>query len=99
MKNYRTPFLLAFAVNLLLAAALAFFWWRSHSPNPETPLRAMLPEAIRSVLPESAQPAEQTAPPAPFPANQPDLVPIQISAQRLQSIGVKRGRVQRRSVA
>src|SRR5690242_5101639 len=97
MKTYRSAFLVALAGNILLAGALGFFWWRSH-PGEGTTLRAALPEAIRSVLPESLQPETHnvmTPAPAIAPA-EPSLVPVQISPQRLQSIGVKLGRVQRK---
>jgi RND family efflux transporter MFP subunit len=100
MKTYRTAFLVALAGNLLLAGALAFFWWRSHGGEGTT-LRAALPAAIRSVFPESLQPASQTTA-SPVPAiapTEPALVPVQISPQRLQSIGVKLGRVQRKEIA
>jgi Cu(I)/Ag(I) efflux system membrane fusion protein/cobalt-zinc-cadmium efflux system membrane fusion protein len=100
MKTYRTAFLVALVGNILLAGALGFFWWRSHSGEGMT-LRSVLPAAIRSVLPESLQPAAQnTAAPAPAVApTEPALVPVQISPQRLQSIGVKLGRVQRKEIA
>src|SRR5262245_27551069 len=101
MKTYRTAFVVALAGDVLLAGTLAFFWWRSHAGEGAT-LRAALPEAIRSVLPESLKPApEQNTsfpPPAIAPA-EPALVPVQISPQRLQSIGVKLGRVQRKEIA
>jgi RND family efflux transporter MFP subunit len=99
MKTYRTAFLVAFTGNILLAGALAFLWWRSHAGEGTT-LREALPQAIRSVLPESLQPAPQTAAsPAPVVAPaEPALVPVQISPQRLQSIGVKLGRVQRKEI-
>jgi Cu(I)/Ag(I) efflux system membrane fusion protein/cobalt-zinc-cadmium efflux system membrane fusion protein len=100
MKTYRTPFLVAIAGNILLAGALAFFWWRSHAGEATT-LRTTLPEAIRSVLPESLQPAARnTASPGPVIAPaEPALAPVQLSPQRLQSIGVKLGRVQRKEIA
>src|SRR5579862_2510599 len=100
MKTYRTAFLVALVGNVLFAGALGFFWWRSHAGEGRT-LREALPQAIRSVLPESLQPAPQT-PASPVPAvapTGPELVPVQISPQRLQSIGVKLGRVRRKEIA
>jgi hypothetical protein len=100
MKTYRTAFLVALAGNVLLAGALGFYWWRSHAGEGTT-LRSVLPAAIRSVLPESLQPMPQNAAvpaPAVAPA-EPALVPVQISPQRLQSIGVKLGRVINRYAA
>jgi RND family efflux transporter MFP subunit len=100
MKTYRTAFLVALAGNILLAGGLAFFWWRSHA-GERTTLREALPQAIRSVLPESLQLQNQTiSSPSPAVApTEPALVPVQISPQRFQSIGVKLGRVQRKEIA
>jgi membrane fusion protein, copper/silver efflux system len=87
MKTYRSAFFLALAGNVLLAAALAFFWWRSHSTGQ--------PITFRSVLPAAMQPAAPSSAAAP---TEPPLVPVQISPQRLQSIGVKHGPVERKTV-
>ena len=91
MKTYRTAFLVALAGNILLASALAFWWWRSRSPGDGWTLRSVLPTALQP-------PATNTAPPpAPVAPVEPTLAPVQISPQRLQSIGVKLGRVQRKA--
>ena len=102
MKTYRSAFFVALAGNILLAGALGFFWWRSHTPGAEFKLPSMLPQAVRSILPAALQPTvTNTEPPPPAPplSAEPALVPVQISPQRLQSIGVKRGRVQRKDIA
>jgi Cu(I)/Ag(I) efflux system membrane fusion protein/cobalt-zinc-cadmium efflux system membrane fusion protein len=106
MKTYRSAFFVALAVNVLLAGALGFYWWRSHATGQGwmqgLTLPARLPQAVRSMLPAALQPAETNAVPAPPPqplSGEPDLVPVQISPQRLQSIGVKHGRVQRKTVS
>jgi RND family efflux transporter MFP subunit len=110
MKNYRPAFLLALAGNVLLAAALAVFWWSSHHAEmAQSGLAGATQQGIAvmkklgiDVAPASGQPeaiASQTnsSPPAIAPGETP-LVPIQISPQRLQSIGVKHGRVERKTV-
>jgi Cu(I)/Ag(I) efflux system membrane fusion protein/cobalt-zinc-cadmium efflux system membrane fusion protein len=110
MKNYRTPFLLAVAGNILLAAALIVFWWSSHHAEmAQSGLSAARQQAIAAmkklgidVVPASSQP-EAMQPQANGPASslalgETPLVPVQISAQRLQSIGVKHGRVVRKTV-
>jgi Cu(I)/Ag(I) efflux system membrane fusion protein/cobalt-zinc-cadmium efflux system membrane fusion protein len=102
MKTYRTAFVVALAGNILLAGVLGFAWWRSHAPGEGLKLPAMLPQAVRSILPASLQPTvANTEPPPPAPplSAEPALVPVQISPQRLQSIGVKHGRVQRKEIA
>jgi Cu(I)/Ag(I) efflux system membrane fusion protein/cobalt-zinc-cadmium efflux system membrane fusion protein len=102
MKNYRSAFFVALAGNILLAGAFGFFWWRSHAPGEGLKLGSALPQAVRSILPSALQPAATNAEPAPPAAPlsaEPALVPVQISPQRLQSIGVKHGRVQRKDIA
>jgi RND family efflux transporter MFP subunit len=91
-KTYRTGFLMALAVNALLVAALAGLWWRYRSPFQMTTAKtgasstAPAPDATEtSAAPEGAN-------------SEPLLVPVQISPQRLQSIGVKTGSVIRKAV-
>jgi Cu(I)/Ag(I) efflux system membrane fusion protein/cobalt-zinc-cadmium efflux system membrane fusion protein len=95
MKTYRNAFLAALAGNILLAAVLGFVWWRSHAPEQAVTLRALLPAALQSA---PVNTAKAPAPPAPV-SSEPALAPVQLSPQRLQSIGVKLGRVQRKDVA
>jgi RND family efflux transporter MFP subunit len=89
MRNYRPAFLLALAGNVLLASALAAFWWYS---RPHSGPTALPPSAKSGPM----EPTSNSAPPI-APAEAP-LVPVQISAQRLQSIGVKHGRVERKTI-
>jgi Cu(I)/Ag(I) efflux system membrane fusion protein/cobalt-zinc-cadmium efflux system membrane fusion protein len=110
MKNYRTPFLLALAGNILLATALAVFWWSSHHAEmAQSGLSGARQQAIAvmktlgiDVMPSSGQPdvmPPQASGPTPSVApGETPLVPVQISPQRLQSIGVKHGRVVRKTV-
>lgn len=90
MKTYRLAFLLALAGNIIFAAALAVFWWRSHAPGSEAMSRSAQPGPV---TPATAGPPEAPAAPA-----EPALVPVEISPQRLQRIGVKHGRVERKTV-
>ena len=91
MRNYRNAFLLALVGNLVFIGILATFWWPSmHHPKAG----------------EAMQPAENVATSSPTGASEPDamaphqaaLVPVQLSPERLQSIGVRMGRVERKSV-
>jgi RND family efflux transporter MFP subunit len=88
MNTYRTGFLLAMVGNIMLAVVLAGFWlhYRGMKPAPDIVLQT----------PTSTAEASQTA--APPVSNEAALVPVQISAQRLQSIGVKTGNVERKLV-
>lgn len=87
MTNYRTRFLLAVAGNLVLAGAIAALWW--HYRTPKQPI-AVEPQAVAAEASTDSsvatRPASQDAP----------LVPVQISPQRLQSIGVKIDEVRRK---
>lgn len=91
MKTYRTGFLLALAGNIVLAAVLAGFWL--HSRGPWLVTWNGLLSAARVFLSPSAEVSGVAPPPTDTP-----LAPFQISPQRLQSIGVKTGIVQRMPV-
>jgi len=91
MKNYRAAFLAAVAVIIVLIVALAGLWWHSRTaisaPKIESQVHGA-PTPTSASGSSSATPASAETP----------LVPVQISAQRLQSIGVKTGEVQRKFV-
>ena len=88
MRTYRTGFLLALFANIVLAVIVAGLWlhYRETKPAAETPLQT----------PASTAKASQAAEP-PL-SNETTLAPVEISAQRLQSIGVKTGTVERKLV-
>jgi len=86
-SNFRNAFLIALAVNIALAAGLAALWWRSHGGRSIEPAPMQHTEASRA--------AETTPAPA---AAEPPLAPMQISPQRLQSIGVRFGTVAYKNV-
>jgi Cu(I)/Ag(I) efflux system membrane fusion protein/cobalt-zinc-cadmium efflux system membrane fusion protein len=85
MKTNRTGFLLAIAGNIVFAVVLVGLWlhFRVAKPAPD----------MRLQMPASTTPAFTATPPA---SAETALVPVQISAQRLQSIGVKIGKVERK---
>jgi RND family efflux transporter MFP subunit len=91
MKAYRTGFLLAVIGNIVLVAVLTGLWW--HYRVGEPVIRAETPPAKVAAQVSTEQLAGAT--PASTEAT---LVPVQISAQRLQSIGVKIGEVERKQV-
>jgi RND family efflux transporter MFP subunit len=88
MKTYRTGFLLALVGNIVFAVVLAGFWihYRGAKPAADMGLQAPVSTAEAS-----------TTTPSPVSVETP-LAPIQISAQRMQSIGVKTGEVERKLV-
>src|ERR1700680_4770616 len=91
MKTYRTGFLLAVIGNVVLVAVLAGLWLHYRAGEPAKP--AETPTANTPAQMSTEQPP--VAPPT--PAETP-LVPVQISSQRLQSIGVKAGEVETKQV-
>src|SRR6201984_2961476 len=88
MRNYRNAFLLAVMGNLALLAVLCGLWWRGKQ-HPKTEA------AMQSASAESAQGPRNGSESAPHEAA---LVPVQLSPERLQSIGVTTGRVESRTV-
>jgi RND family efflux transporter MFP subunit len=91
MKTYRTGFLLAVIGNIVFAAVLAGLWLRDRAAKP------MADAEARPSNP-SAQDSTDSSPSTPPASTEVALVPVQISPQRLQSIGVKIGKVERKSV-
>jgi Cu(I)/Ag(I) efflux system membrane fusion protein/cobalt-zinc-cadmium efflux system membrane fusion protein len=85
MKHYRNAFLIALAGNLALMAILGGLWWKSHRPTA----KVQLPKQAATVS-ESPEASSASAPAQQMEA---PLAPVQLSAERLQSIGVKFGAV------
>ena len=91
MQNYRKAFLGAVIGNLALGGLLAGFWW--HGRN------ARVAQADPGAM-QNAQPhrTESEAQGQASPAAETPLAPVQLSAEKLQSIGVKFGVVKREPV-
>jgi RND family efflux transporter MFP subunit len=91
MKSYRTAFLGALAVNGILLAIVAGWWWSSRTTMSAAAAAQQSSGAVESAATStpSAEVQEQA---------EPALAPLQISSQRLQSIGVKISEVQRKAV-
>jgi len=92
MKTYRTGFLLALIGNVVLAAVLFGLWlhYRAVKPMADSETKNASSPAQDSMANSMATPPASTEAP---------LVPVQISPQRLQSIGVRTGKVERKLVA
>jgi RND family efflux transporter MFP subunit len=90
MRNYRNAFVFAVVGNLVLAGILAGLWWRSGRHNKTG---AAMPAAPK----EDAQNAP-AGPQSPATASEASLAPVQLSPERMQSIGVRMGRVERKIV-
>ena len=91
MRNYRNAFLLAVLGNFALLAVFGGLWWRGKQ-HPKTEA-AMQPPSTESV--QNPPNGSESVAMAPHEAA---LVPVQLSPERLQSIGVRTGRVESRTV-
>jgi len=91
MSRYRKAFYIALTGNLVLIVALAGVWWiarRSAKYQHVTTLE----------IGPSTQPVQGSSPGTTQTAAETALAPVQLSAERLQSIGVKFGVVERKQV-
>jgi Cu(I)/Ag(I) efflux system membrane fusion protein/cobalt-zinc-cadmium efflux system membrane fusion protein len=92
MKTYRTGFLLALIGNIVLAVVLLGLWEHNRAAKP-------LGDAETKKENSSSQDSMAKSMATPPASTEVPLVPVQISPQRLQSIGVKTGEVERKLVA
>lgn len=91
MRNYRKAFVLALIGNLALAGVLAGIWWNTRRS-------ATIQHPAASASSPATQPVQSSSPGSAPPPTETPLAPIQLSAERLQSIGVKFGTVERKPV-
>ncbi len=91
MRNYRNAFVFALVGNLGLLAVLGGLWWRAKQ-HPKTEA------AMQSPATESAQSPPNGSESAAMASHEAALVPVQLSPERLQSIGVRTGQVESRTV-
>lgn len=92
MKTYRTGFLLALIGNVALAIVLVGLWLHYRAAKPMTDMETKPSNSTT----QDSMASSMAPPPASIEA---PLVPVQISPQRLQSIGVRTGKVERKLVA
>ena len=91
MRNYRNAFVFALAGNLAFAGVLGGLWWRSKQhKKTEAPT-----QASSSEMAQNSPNGWESAAMAPHEAA---LVPVQLSPERWQSIGVKTGQVESKVV-
>ena len=89
-RNYRNAFRLALLLNLALLAVLGLWWWKSHKSTAES-----RPVASPSESGSSSQiSANENAPSLPDAP----LATVQLTPQRMQSIGVKLDKAQLKQV-
>ena len=80
--NYRNAFIVITIVAVGLAVALGYVWLHPRTDAPKPAASSSPQPSAGSVM---VEPATQSSP----PAAEPTLSPVQLSPQRLQSIGVK----------
>ena len=87
MRNYRNAFVAALLGNVALIGIVAGLWWRS--AHRQTSQMATEPASHETPAgtPSGDKVSQEAAP-----------VPIQLSPERMQSIGVRMGRVKRKAV-
>jgi len=89
MRNYRAAFVFAVVANIALVGVLGALWWRSVQHK-----KAALSVQANEMSQNSAS-ARENGPTAPQEVT---LAPVQLSPERLQSIGVLMGRVESKVV-
>ena len=94
--RYRTAFFIALGTTVLLAGALVILWRDTQGMRSRI-LRA--PNQALASSPNAPMPSNSAVQaPEPSPSAEPKLVPITLTPQRMQSIGVKTGVVEYRQV-
>ena len=95
---YRRAFLLALFALIAVSAASAWLWWRSPF-NPFMHAAQQTPAASTGgEPPHGTIPGTETSDGSAASAAETPLAPIQLSPQRMQSIGVKVGNVESRTI-
>jgi RND family efflux transporter MFP subunit len=91
MRSYRKAFFFALAANVVFLSVLAGVWWSARRS-------ATKQHASISASNPVAQPVQSSSSGSAPLTKETPLVPVQLSAERLQSIGVKFGVVERKPV-
>jgi RND family efflux transporter MFP subunit len=91
MKTYRLGFLLALTGNIVFAVVLVGLWLHYRARKPMANARTKPSTSFA----QDSMAGSMTTPPV---STEPLLVPVEISPQRLQSIGVRTGEVQRKLI-
>jgi multidrug efflux pump subunit AcrA (membrane-fusion protein) len=96
MQRYRSAFFITLGIAILLAGALAFLWFHPEALNARIPSISPNQTAAKADL--VSQPSH-SGPNTPQPgASEPKLVPVTLTPQRMQSIGVRTGTVDYKQV-
>jgi hypothetical protein len=92
MRNYRNAFLFALVGNLVFVGILAAIWWRTtHQKKSQSAMQTSSNETAAST-PNDSESAEMAP-------HEVALAPVRLSPERMQSIGARMGRVERKVVS
>lgn len=96
--RYRTAFFITFGTTLLLAGILVLLWLDLQGVR--TRILPAAPNQAMASSPTAAMPSNLTGPQSgqPNTSSEPNLVPVTLTPQRMQSIGVKTGVVEYKQV-
>src|SRR5437870_3810671 len=102
--NYRRGMIIAISLNVVLAIALVTFWWHSHRAVTTRAMQSrsspMPIDSGSQATPSSATDTVTGAAESSSPEyNEVSLAPVQLTPQRMQSIGVKLGTVEIKRVS
>ena len=91
---------IAIVGNVILAIGLAMLWWHSRQLGSEAPKKPGAPQQTQTPSSSSTRGSEFSAGNAQSSndLNEPQIGPVQLTPQKMQSIGVKLGRVQMKSL-
>lgn len=92
-RTYRGAFLVALTINILLVAGAGYYWWRSHRATQSST------EVHPAATGENRAADESNSNPIPAAQGEVELAPIQLTPQRMQSIGVKLGTAQMKTIS
>ncbi len=102
-NNYRRAFLIALTTTVVLAIVASVLWWRlSHAGSASQPGTSSISEPMAGMAQSSSANASDSGPGSADPrtTNMQDtpIAPIQLTPQRMQSIGIVLGKVESKSV-
>src|ERR1700688_916220 len=93
MQRYRTAFFAMLATTILLAGAVGLLWFDPKGVRARISSASSEQPSVRIDSPQGAE-----TPPSGSNPSEPSLVPVTLTPQRMQSIGVKIGAVEYRQV-
>jgi len=98
MNRYRTAFFVVLVLCATLAAALGYVGWKMYRAGIWNPVPPAMATSSAAALPAESGGSPASGPESTPAAGEPALAPLQLSAERMQSIGLRTGEVQMKSL-